>query len=311
MRKATTSRMDAAITPEERAALAGPREALPAPAVEARDFRHPRRLAPEHAARIKRVAQRVQLELENQLQAAARGKSKAEIVAVTESSVPEILDSLSEPFCLLIYETGGQTSWTVLDMSFAVALAERMLGAPQGLSGARRLTSVEIGLIRSLVTRAAQTVLQVLGTEPKNPRFVQDREALHLAQELSPKADPQRLSIQVALSTSFADGMLRIYTSATPAVVEPVAPAPAPAKTKPALPATLADAEVELRAELDCVDIPLDAVLALEVGDVIPLTVQPGEPIRICIEDDCYGKARWGELDGKLALRVSEWNKRS
>lgn len=303
--------MDAAITPEERAALAGPREALPPPAVEARDFRHPRRLAPEHAARIKRVAQRVQLELEAQLQSAARGNSRAEVVAATESSVSEILDGLGEPFCVLIYETGNHTSWAVLDTGFAVALAERMLGAPQSNSGPRRLSSVEIGLMRALITRAAQTVLKALGTEPKNPRFVQDREALHLAQELPPKADPQRLSVQIAMTTPFGEGTLRVYTAVTPGVVEPPAPVPAPNKTKLSLPPTLADAEVELRAELGSVDLPLDAVLALEVGDVIPLATQPGDPVRIRIEDDDYGQARWGERNGKLALRVSEWNKRT
>lgn len=303
--------MDPAITPEERAALAGPKEALPAPLVEPRDFRQPRRLSPEQAARIRRVAQRAQLDLEAHLQAAARGKTRAEIATISEASTHEILNSLVDPFVVLIYETQGQTSWAVLEPAFAVAYAERMLGAPQGDGGARRLSSVEISLIRGLLTRSAQIILQILGTEPRNPRFVQDRESLHLAQELPAKADPQRIAIQVAIETPFGSGSLRVYTSATPAVVEPAAPLATPAKNKPQLPPTLADAEVQLCAELGSVELPLDAVLALEPGDVIPLNTQPGSPVRILIEEECCGQARWGERNGKLALRVSDWKKNS
>ncbi len=300
--------MDSAITPEERAALAGPKEAGSAPSVEPRDFRHPRRLSPEHAARIKRVAQRAQLQLEAYLQAAARGKTKVEISTIGEASVGEILEGLQDPFSVLIYETNGQTSWAVLDSGFAIAYAERMLGAPQAASAVRRLSSVEIGLMRSLLTRSSQILLQVLGTEPKNPRFVQDREALHLAQELPPKADPQRVMLLISIETPFGIGSMRIYTSATPAVAEPAAVAPT-AKAKLALPPMLADLEVDLCVELGSVELPLDAVLALEPGDVIPLDTQRGSLARILIEDECCGLGRWGQTNGRLALRVSEWNK--
>lgn len=303
--------MDASLSPEERAALQAPKALVPPAAVESRDFRTPRRLAPEHCARIKRVAQRAQLELEAHFQGAARGSAKVEIAAVTESSVAEVLHSLADPLAVLIYETGGHTSWCVLDSAFAVAYAERMLGAPDVHPTARRLSSVETGLVRSLLTRGAQIVLQALGTEPKNPRYVQDLEALHLAQELPAKADPQRLCVHVTVDTSFGTSTVRMYTAVTPAVVEQNTPAPTPTKAKPTLPPALVGVEVELHAELGAVELPLDQVLNIETGDVIPLDIAIGAPVQILIEDEVCGQARWGERNGKSALRITDVKRRA
>ena len=49
-----------------------------------------------------------------------------------------------------------------------------------------------------------------------------------------------------------------------------------------------------------------ETLLALEAGDLIPLTVAPGDPIVLRIEGEPCGRARFGERDGRLAVRLTE-----
>jgi flagellar motor switch protein FliM len=59
-------------------------------------------------------------------------------------------------------------------------------------------------------------------------------------------------------------------------------------------------------AYLASVDVPLSDLMALEVGDVIPLGVEAGTPVDLYIEDRCCARASWGRHLGMQAVRVSE-----
>ncbi len=286
------------VSPEEVRALVGDPAAPAGADVESRDFRQPRRLSPEQLARLKRIAQRAQQDLIRLASATFRVPTTAEIAAVSEANIPEIVRALSEPFAALLFDCGGLPCWTLWETAVAVNAAER----------ARALTTVERALVQGLLHKITNLVAASYGLETKNPRYVQDFVSLYAAQDAQEQGDPQRLCVQVALQGEYGTGTIRVYLHGVRSA-EPAA-APAKDKVRPALPAHISDLVVELTAELASVELPLQQVLAIEPGDVIPLDVNVGSPLALYVEDEACGSARWGERSGRIALRITDFRKR-
>lgn len=299
------------VSPEEAAALAPESAATAAPGIEPRDFRQPRRLSPEQLVRHKRTAQKAQQELGRLASATFRVPTSAEIVGVTEANMPEIVRALEEPFAALLYECGGQSCWTLWDISTALGAVERMLGATEvKQQKPRAMSAVERSLVQALLAKITALVSATYGIEAKNPRYVQDFVTLYTLQDGSEQGDPQRLCVQVGLQGEYGSGTIRVYL-AGPRLLEPVGGgAGAKEKHKPTLPAHISDLEVQLTAELASVELPLKEVLAIEPGDVIPLDVDVDSPLSLYVEDEACGSARWGERSGRIALRITDFKKR-
>lgn len=296
------------VSPEELQALVGA-AAGKGTDIESRDFRQPRRLSPEQLARLKRTAQRAQQELGRLASASFRVPTAVEISVVSEASLPELVRSLSEPFAALLFDCGGQPCWTLWDTAVAVNAVERLLGATENRnSPARALTTVERALVQGFLHKLTTLVAASFGLETKNPRYLQDFISLYAAQDAQEQGDPQRLCVQVALQGEYGAGTVRVYLHG----VRSAEPAPAPAKDKAraALPAHLSDLPVELSAELGSIELPLQQLLALEPGDVIPLDAAVGGTLNLYVEDEACGSARWGERSGRIALRITDFRKR-
>ena len=300
--------MSTQISPEELHALVGESAAAGA-GVESRDFRQPRRLSPEQLARLKRTAQRAQQELGRLASTTFRAPTAVEIASVGEASVPELVRALGEPFAALLFDCGGQPCWTLWDTAVAVNAAERMLGATENRNApARALTTVERALVQGFLHKITGLVAASFGLEAKNPRYLQDFISLYAAQDAQDQGDPQRLCVQVALQGEYGQGTVRVYLHGV-RLAEP-APAPAREKTRSNLPAHLSDLPVELSAELGSIELPLQQLLALEPGDVIPLDVAVGGTLNLYVEDEACGSARWGERSGRIALRITDFRRR-
>lgn len=299
------------VSPEEVQALVGDRADDKAAAVEPRDFRLPRRLSPEQLVRHKRTALRVQQELSRFATANFRVPTTAEIVAVSESSMPEIVRSLAEPFSALLFDCGGQPCWTLWDISIAVGAVERMLGATEAKDRpARALSAVERSLVQSMLVKITTLVSGSFGIEIKNPRYVQDLVTLYATQDTPDQGDPQRLCVQVGLQGQFGSGTIRVYLGGARLLETQSGAAGGKDKQKPALPAHISDLEVQLTAELANVELPLADVLAIEPGDVIPLGVDIESPLALYVEEEACGSARWGERSGRIALRITDFKRR-
>ena len=68
---------------------------------------------------------------------------------------------------------------------------------------------------------------------------------------------------------------------------------------------------VAISARLGAADLPLAELLALEVGDVIPLGVDAGAPLEVWAEDRPWAQAMLGASAGRLALRLHSPAKKS
>jgi flagellar motor switch protein FliM len=301
--------MPSNVSPEEVHALVGESAEAETAGIEPRDFRQPRRLSPEQLVRHKRTAQRAQQELGRLANATFRAPTTTEIVGVSEASMPAIVRSLSEPFAALLFECGGQPCWTMWDISVALSAVERMLGSTESRpSNSRALSAVERALVQSLLVKVTSLVAATYGLELKNPRYLQDFVSLYATQDGHDHGDPQRLCVQVGMQGQFGSGTIRIYLGGAK-LLEPAGPG-AKDKLRSTLPAHISDLEVQLTAELASVELPLQDVLAIEPGDVIPLDVDVDSPLALYVEDEACGSARWGERSGRIALRITEFRKR-
>jgi flagellar motor switch protein FliM len=300
------------VSPEEVEALTGGNAGEPGPGIEPRDFRQPRRLSPEQLVRHKRTAQRAQQELGRLANATFRVQTSAEIVGVSEASMPQIVRALAEPFAALLFDCGGQVCWTLWDISVALGAVERMLGATEAKEQPpRALSAVERSLVQSLLTKITTLIAGTYGIEVKNPRYAQDFVTLYTMGDTQEQGDPQRLCVQVGLQGQFGSGTIRIYLGGARLLDPSTASAASPKeKARPVLPAHISDLEVQLTAELASVELPLQDVLAIEPGDVIPLDVDVDSPLALYVEDEACGSARWGERSGRIALRITEFKKR-
>jgi len=68
----------------------------------------------------------------------------------------------------------------------------------------------------------------------------------------------------------------------------------------------LAPTRIELSAVLAEAEILLSELLALEVGDVIPLKISPGDPVELRIEGQTRALARFGEHRGEVAVQITQ-----
>lgn len=299
------------VTAEEADALAesAPHAAHKA-AVAARDFREPRRLAPEQLARLARGASRAIEEIEASLRVWLRASYEIEIASVSEVDARIMLQDVKEPWCLLAFDCAGRTGWAAWDATMASAATEIALGTTSvDEPRARALSVVEQGVVRNMLGRAIGLIAQSLDVQVANLRYVPDLVRLELERADAREGDATRVAVNVALSGPLGESTLRLYLAGV-RVPSPSHETPAPpakdkdAKKKPATPEHLGDVPFELGAQLGHAEVALSDLLGLEPGDVIPLDAALAAPLAVYVDGIPCASARFGEHKGRLAIQL-------
>jgi flagellar motor switch protein FliM len=199
------------------------------------------------------------------------------------------------------FQVSGQPCWVVWDSVAAVAALELALGAPEAKGGEpRKLSSVEGMLFK----RVANSVLRELGPlldfTFEGLRVATLLEELGSPRDAGAQYDPRRLLVLLEIELSTGTSSLRLYL---PPPSDPGAARTAGA-TAMKLPGHLDLVPVSISARLGAADLPLADLLALEVGDVIPLGVASGAPLEVWAEDRPWANALLGASAGRLALKL-------
>lgn len=290
---------DVSIEPEEAQAIAeafhGERRST---TVATRNFAEPRRLSGAGLARLGRSVGAALTAVAESLEVPLRRNHKLALAALREVNAASSLEGLEEPFAVLGFAVGGRRGWLVWDSAAAVALVETILaGTPGEGAAARALSPAERRLLETTLAQIVQPVVAALGGVAEGARFVQLREEV-ASLEATLDADPQRVCVQLAFDGPGGPSELRLYV---PGVRVSVA---TDERTPATPPAHLDEVGLELRAFLGSADVPLSDLLALEIGDVIPLGVRRGEPVQVCVEDRACATARLGRTGSRLAVRI-------
>ena len=294
------------LDPEEAEALRAlaeppPSGAVPVRAVEPRDFARPMRLSPREleaaAANVRRALATAGAEFAR----AVRGCGELRLVDATEVSAERLRDGLAEPLAALTFEVDGQPGWLLCELPSALAVVEVALGSSDSDElPERALSAVERQVFLRLFAPLVETLGAVLGVAASSAAVPRALEELGSWRDGGEQADRRRLLLQLELDGPRAPGVVRIYY---PGIDPRHAGASAPSSE---LPPHLTGVRIDLAARLGASDIPLAELLALEPGDVIPLSKRADEPLNVYAEDELRARAELGSKHGRLALRIVE-----
>lgn len=294
------------VEPEEARAIldmmdVGARSKAP-PIVEPRDFVRPRRLGRAQLERVTRSLGNAFKEVERALLRRLRGKGSLELVEVSEVGSDVALGELDAPFCVLRFLVGAEPGWAIWQGAGAVAAIEVALGAAAPAEPvARPLTSIEKtvldDLLRPIVAAAAGSLELSVGEFA----VVDTVADLGSWRDGGPTADPQRLDVHFGCDGPGGESSLRLLL---PGVAPEHNESGSPFGLD--LPSHLEEVVLQLSARLGDAQIPLAELLAIEVGDVIPLDVEATAGVRIWVEDCEIAGARLGSKHGSLAVAIEQ-----
>lgn len=275
--------------------------------VEARDFGQPRRLSAAVVAELRRVVESCLSTAEIELSKLLHGRLRLELGMAHEVNAQTVLDGLQEPMALVRFTAGGHPAWAQWEIESATMAVEQLLGAPEPRPESRELSSLERTILRTLIEGACRAVGGGLGLQLDDFHAVAQRKQAGHWREAE-QADPHRLGIELHLETPAGNSSLRIYLPIFEAQLAALPRRAAAAARASRLPAHLETVEVEVAAALGTAELPLSELLAIEVGDVLPIDARRGDLVRVVTEERDLGLAELGAHRGVLALRIDHWN---
>lgn len=245
------------------------------------DFRRPskfpreqvRRLQHAHEAFCRSAATRLSAELRGAVRLSVSGVDQLPWVAAIEEAPADALVAVLE------LEPHGKPVALVVELPLAACVVDRMLGAgSQARSEAPGgLTDVEVAILRrgisSLVEPLSSTWLDLSGAS----LGLKEIESSPVSVQLAPPSEPT-LVIQIAMTVADLESRLLLllpHRSVEP-VLRRVSRAdedgmPDDGRAEQAVRNAMQAVEVELRAEVGAVEMPLAAVQALRPGDLVRL----------------------------------------
>jgi flagellar motor switch protein FliM len=292
------------VEPEEAEALSAvaqeeSREESPA-AVLQRDFHRPRRFSASSLDAFRRTLALGLSDLDRALRSQFKRPLRTEALAVDEVSADGLFDELGDPFALGSFRVADQPGWIQWDVRSAVQSIELLLGS-EGEPEPRPLSGIERHLLHGVFAAVVDTVTTKLGIEAKGLEVVAAAEDIPGWQDSGSGSEAYRLSVAVRLEGIGEGSTFHLYLPG----IRPAEDALAGREDVP-LPEHLHAIRVELGAYLGSADVPLDDLLALEIGDVIPLGTQLSEPLQLRVEGLACGTAEMGTHRGNRAVRVIE-----
>jgi flagellar motor switch protein FliM len=266
--------------------------------IEQRDFRRPRRFSGSALEGLRlRLAMRLP-ELDRALRSVLKVSVRTEVAALFETSAEGIFDGFEAPFAVAGFETGGQPGWISWDIRAAVRAIEQLLGS-EGEPEPRALSSIENRLLAMILGAVVDAVTRGLSVEASNLRVEVAKEDIKGWRDAGEGAEPHRLCVAVRLEGPYEPSTFHVYL---PGFGESGVGSRRADTLE--LPPHAHRVQVELGAFLGSADVPLDHLLSLELGDVIPLGTTLSDPVVLRVEGRPCGTAEMGTHKGNRAVRI-------
>jgi flagellar motor switch protein FliM len=268
-----------------------------------RDFARPLRLSPDELALAQTRLRKTLPVVETKLARTLRTAHALEMTEAGEVNVEGLFADASEPLAVLCFRAAGQPGWLVWQPGPALSAIEIALGAAEAPEvEARPLTSVEQGMLENLLSVIATELAGCLGVGLDDFTVTTAADELGTWRDGGELADPRRLRAQLAFEGPGGSSEMSLYLPG----VDPAAPTNGDPEATAPLPRHLEEVRITVAARLGQSDVPLADLLAIEVGDVIPLDAPTGEPLVLYVEDKLSARGVLGSKNGNLAVRVSD-----
>ncbi len=271
--------------------------------VSERNFSQPRRLS---AARLQRLGQTVGATMQdicNNMAVTLRSFHKLHVGQLCEVNAASLFDDRDAPFVILGLQVGSALGWLVWDEKAATCAMEQILAGEleddQEIEP-RELSSSECDVLEDLLRILVEPVCTSLGLTVTTDGIAQDEEGLKTLRDAGPDADARRLMVHLVFDGPGGQSDMRLYL---PSIEEGDT---TPAEPVSKVPGHLGSVQLEMCAQLGSTQIALRDLLALEVGDVVPLGTEVGGNVHLYVEDRSIAQGSWGQSGGTLAMKINK-----
>ena len=287
------------VDPQEVEALTGD-AAEQAAAFAGRDFAQPLRLGAERLLEIRRRVEAVLFKLTGHVQSELCAPYEVSLEDVREIHADQVRAGLEGSLAAARFGCRGQVGWAVWDNGAAVRAVETLLCGRAPSDADRPLTQAEAGIVASMLERVSAELGSAFEMELDAFEAVTGLGSFGSWHEPGKLADPHRVAFDLALSDGTNTSEVSVYLAGFGAEAAPAAPA--------LLPGHLDEVEVELSARLGEIEIPLNELLGLEPGDVIPLGSPTSGTLAVTVDGWEFARARLGKSGERLAIALTELN---
>jgi flagellar motor switch protein FliM len=298
-------------TTPDRPSAAAQRARAASPVV-AYDFRRPTKLSRDNVRGLQVAYDTFARRLATLLTSGLREVCQVTVGEIGQQSYDDFVSSLETPSLSTPMTAAPLAGTGILSFSLPVALAavDHMLGGPGGRQPARPLTDIESGLVRGLLDQIAgvlryalepiAAVEPAMGPVEYNPQFLQ-------------VAGPSDAMIVGEFTLAIGDQSCRLAIALPLASLLPLLVTERPHEaavdsgpTAALLRRRLADVPLEVNVEFEPVTLSPARILALAVGDVVPLPHTVGAPLTVRAGATDYARAVAGKSGTRLAALVVE-----
>lgn len=280
------------------------------------DFRRPTTFSREHARALQIVNETFARQFTTILSTTLRAVSSVSVTSVDHLSYDEYVRSSPDPSFLAVLQLDPLPGAGILQLPLDVAMAavDRLLGGTgEGSQPARALTDIESALLRELVTRVLRELdyafeslikvsTSVLQLE-SNPQF---------AQVAAPTDIVVVSTFDVRIGSQGAPATLCLpFAALQPALEQATGPAlfgdrkgGDPREAARAVAERLTGVPVDVAVRFEPVSLTSAEILALRVGDVLPLHHPVNAPLAVCASDRVCAAAVPGSKGRRLAFMI-------
>lgn len=206
----------------------------------------------------------------------------------------------------------GRSLLLTLERPFLLALLERLLGGDVSeIPHERRLTDIDEALAKQLIHRLLEQLSIVWQDLAEVGMELDEFDPEPQSAQLAPLSEPTLLlTIEARLGkSSFILTLLLPHRSIEPIQVRlPHGPHDSLDQeddgTARQVHAAVGEATIELRAEVAAVDLPVEDVLSLRVGDVLRLESPAGQSVTVYADDVPVHRAKPGRSARRRAVQV-------
>lgn len=292
------------VTPEEKRALlehAVPEaaEAAVAPAVLQRDFSEPRRYSTDELRDLTAAIERALPRLQQGARQVLGSDVLVRLTSLTEASADRLVESWKAPYALLRFRSRGQVCWFSMEPSDARAELERLLGS-RPTREARALSGVERHLLILVARVLFEPLSEQLGFQMDDVRAVIEPDDIGNWRLGEGAPDPHRLTVELSIERGTERSLLRVH------VPPPARTRKSAAEPPPSLVPHIQGVDLELAARLGALEIPVQDLLGLDVGDVLPLDAEIGSELRLYVNERPWASAVLGARGPRLAVALRD-----
>jgi flagellar motor switch protein FliM len=246
------------------------------------DFTRPTKFTQEQQRRLRRGHESFARAASTQLSAELRTPVELEVINVDQQTWTSALGEIPQPSLFAIVETAhGSRTLLSIEQASVMTMIERVLGGTaQGPQAVRELTEIEVALARRIFSTVVGQLSRTWEDLMQTPLSLADMETQLQNIQLAPSSEPT-LAITIELRTEGTSSTLTILLPhrSIESVLEHLstghygdaADVSPDAQTEEAVRDALRGIAVEVRAEIGSLELTVDEVVALSVGDVVRL----------------------------------------